>query len=428
MASSSVEHSNGSSTVNTSHANHSSAHTRQHQGTGNHDELNHIYCNQNPATAGNDKHGARKAPAACNHAYANADVSQVGEFRPFTPIYMNSDDESMRELLSEKGSHHGSRSREGRGWSVGSSHNEKVHGNLPKELRDWSAGANKDRVIGYHAREGRGWSAGPSQIDRVQGPEMREERGHSVGSSRMERVNSERLKERRNWFSKRAEKIKKRLSTELPHEEQPQKKEKLYDRRAGRAHSVSAASKYKVDQSAELPRPRSYTHNLSTVLSKPLPLPPFSVPPPAPLLRRSNPQLTNRHVPPPTHSPPPPRVSLVPPQATSAMEVSGDYTAPVPVTERYKYDPKLRQEIAETSSFHGVFDNRSHDYSDPDEPDDEIKVSGRYDHLSPHEADVYPERHSQAFSDLEGLKDNSMLPYTPGYVPTEVKLHHKSIP
>lgn len=339
---------------------------------------------------------------------------------------MNSDDESMRDVLSEKGSsHHGSRTREGPGWSVGSSHNERVHGNLPRELRDWSVGAHKDRVIGYHAREGRGWSAGPSQVDSVQGLQMREERGRSVGSAPMARANSERSKEKKNWFSKRAERVKKdekRLSSaEVPGKERTQSQQRLmYSKRAGRAHSVSAANRYKVDHSAEFPRPRSYSNNLSTVLSKPLPLPPFSVPPPMPLLRRSNPQLANRHLPPPTHSPPPPRESLVPPQATSAMEVSGDYTAPVPVTERYKYDPKLRQETAEISSVQGPFDNRSHDYSDPDEPDDETRVLGKYDHLSPHEADIHPERHSQAFSDLEGLNEESMLPYMRGYVPTEV--------
>lgn len=421
MASSSVEHSNGSGTANTGNTNHSSALSSQHRATRNHDEHNHTYSNQNQANT--DK---LNLPTTCNHDYANADVSQVGDFRPFTPIYVNSDDESMRELLSEKGSHHSSRTKEGRGWSVGSSHNERVHGNLPRELRDWSAGARKDRVIGYHAREGRGWSAGPSQVDRVQGPQMREERGRSVGSAQMERVNSERSKERRNWFSKRAERIKKdekRLSTEVPSKEKTQSQQKVNTKRPVRAHSVSAASRYKVDHSAEFPRPRSYSNNLSTVLSKPLPLPPFSVPPPAPLLRRSNPQLANRLVPPPTHSPaPPPRESLAPPQRTSAIEVSGDYTAPVPVNERYKYDPKLRHETAEVSSVQGLFGDRSHDYSDPDEPEDELRATNRYDHLSPHEADVHPERHSQAFSDLEGLKDDIALPYTGGYVPTEVSL------
>ena len=106
------------------------------------------------------------------------------------------------------------------------------------------------------------------------------------------------------------------------------------------------------------------------------------------------------------------------------MEVSGDYTAPVPVAERYKYDPKLRLEMAEISSMHSqsLFPDRSHDYSDPDEPDEEVKASGKYDHLSPSEVDVHPERHTQAFSDLEGLTDDNVPPpiYMRGYVPTEV--------
>lgn len=95
----------------------------------------------------------------------------------------------------------------------------------------------------------------------------------------------------------------------------------------------------------------------------------------------------------------------------------------MPVSERYKYDPKLRQELSEVSSVQGPFIvNRSHDYSDPDEFDDEIGVLNRYDHLSPSEVDIHPERHSQAFSDLEGLNDESVpgALHGRGYVPTEV--------
>ena len=83
--------------------------------------------------------------------------------------------------------------------------------------------------------------------------------------------------------------------------------------------------------------------------------------------------------------------------------------------------------MAEISSMHGqqMFFERTHDYSDPDEPDEEevaVEASGRYDHLSPHEADVHPERHSQVFSDFQGLTEDDIPPpiYTRGYVPTEV--------
>lgn len=297
---------------------------------------------------------------------------------------------------------------------------------MSREGRDWSVGSQKDRVVGYHARDGRGFSAGPPHVDRVQESQTQHKRGWSVGSARLERVNSQHSKEKKNWFSKRKEKLqspqagddKQQASTEA-HGPQEQ------FLRLGRARSVSAAMKYKVDHSAtELPRPKSDSSNLSTVLSKPLPLPPFSVPPPTPLLSRSNPQLTRRLVPPPTHSPPLPRETLFPPQNKSIMEVSGDYTAPVPVAERYKYDPKLRQEMGEISSMQEpLFFDRSHDYSDPDEPDDEVKASGKYDHLSSHEPDIHPERHAQAFSDLEGLTDDNIPPaiYTRGYVPTEVR-------
>ena len=82
--------------------------------------------------------------------------------------------------------------------------------------------------------------------------------------------------------------------------------------------------------------------------------------------------------------------------------------------------------MAEVSSIHSMqgqpfFVDRSHDYSDPDEPND-VQASGRYNHLAPNEVEVHPERHSQAFSDLEGLKDetDAHVVYTRGYVPTKV--------
>jgi hypothetical protein len=366
--------------------------------------------------------------SASNHTYANAEVSHIGDFRPFSPLYVNSDDESMRELLSEKGSHHGSRSREGRGWSVGSSHGDKVHGNIPREGRGWSVGSQKNQVIGYHVGEGRGASAGPAHVDRVQASPARHDRGCSVGSAHLERVSSQKSKEKRNWFGKRGDKAaqtepaedSREASMDASHESKASSQHRQY-MRLGRARSVSAAARFKIDQKpTELPRPRSYSNNLSTVLSKPLPLPPFSVPPPTPHLKRSNPQLTSRSVPPPSHSPPPP--SLTPPERKPKFDVSGDYTAPVPVAERYKYDPRLRHEMTSMQG-QSAFLDRSHDYSDPDEADEEVMVSGKYDHLSPQEADVHPERHSQAFSDFQGLVEDDIEPpaiYSRGYVPTEV--------
>ena len=73
------------------------------------------------------------------------------------------------------------------------------------------------------------------------------------------------------------------------------------------------------------------------------------------------------------------------------------------------------------------FVDRSHDYSDPDEPDVEIIKSGSYDHLSPTEVDVHPEGSAHTFEDLEGLTEEIAPPtpkddYSRGYVPTQVNV------
>lgn len=394
---------------------------------------------QNPALSSN------RPPIATpteGHTYANADVTQISDFRPFTPLYMNSDDESLRELLSERGSHFGSRTRDGRGWSVESSHCDRIHHGPPppvREVRGWSVGApaQKDRIANSNAgREVRGWSVEVSQGDRVGPKHVRDGRGWSAGPSQLERTQqsqqSDQPKFKRVWSFGRAEKSKKRNSRQLKEslsEASQQKSQEVADPRERRAKSVSATSRFKVDHNGDMPRVRSYTNHLSTVLSKPLPLPPFSVPPPAPLLKRSNPQLSSKNIPPPDHTPPPPLDSSDPstPNTDRVMllEASGDYTSPVPVAERYKYDPKLRNDASEVSSVHAqpFFVDRSHDYSDPDEPDDEVEESMRYDHLSPTEMEVHPEEHRHTFSDLEGLREEaapSKPDYQRGYVPTEV--------
>lgn len=390
-----------------------------------------------------------KSPSVTNHAYANADVSFIGEFRPFTPIYVNSDEESMRELMSERGSHHASRTREGRGWSVASSHGDKIHANqtregrgwsdgpsqrltvpnqYPREVRGWSVGASeRDRVQRVNSREGRGWSAGVSDRDRIQIKQSREGKGWSAGISRAERTKKQQqIKDGKKLSAKNGNKIQHipqpREGRGVPQRD-PTRPEDMQDSRKQRAQSVSATAKYKVDQKPELPRPRSYTNNLSTVLSKPLPLPPFSVPPPTPLLKRVT---SPGQIPPPMHSPPPPLDNSVQTRSIFGME-SGDYTAPVPISERYKYDPKIRQNETEIHSVQGqpfFIMNQSHDYSDPDEPEDDtfLEVAERYDHLTPPDVEIHPEGHSQVLMELEGLKDDAVPtpPYEKGYVPTEV--------
>ena len=291
-----------------------------------------------------------KSPSV-NHAYANAEVSLNGDFQPFTPHYVNSDDESMRELLSERGSHYGSKSRDMRAWSVGSSHGDRVYTNGKKQR----------------------------------------------------------------------------------------------PRRGDRAKSVSAISRYKIDHDVppSLPRHRSYTNNLSSVLSKPLPLPPVSVPPPVDRLQKlaqSNPQLP-RHIPPPTHrppGPPPPKTksesNLAVPRRPFSDTLSDDYTAPIPISERYKYDPKIKQnEAMEIGSIHQqpFFTDRSHDYSDPDEPDHDIRpvAVNKYDHLPPLGTDIHPESFRQILSELEGLKGDGHVSTTVyQYVPTEVSTVSQHVP
>ena len=413
--------------------------------------------------------------SSTNHAYANAEVSQHGEFRPFTPIYVNSDEESVRDLISERGSHHGSRTREGRGWSVGSSQGDRVQYRPQSDVRGWSAAPSQlsqvrshsrlsamdqaqchlERVHSQPSRERRVWSAG--QVDRVQS--SREPRSSSAAFSYMDRVHHRHERERRGWSAGCDVKVQSPMEERAPlppttpPSEAARNLRDAQHRRAGRAKSVSATTRYKVDHdngktaAAQLPRPRSFTNNLSTVLSKPLPLPPLSVPPPAPILRRNNPHFLSapRLHPPPTHTPPPPMVErLTPPRVDTGIETSGDYSTPIPVSERYKYDPKLRQEQqAEVSSVHAqpFFTNRSHDYSDPDELEDPEEPAGErvvvvveeegeegeggaqgdcYDHLTPPEVDIHPEGQQQVLAELEGLKDEPEDVYMHGYVPTEV--------
>lgn len=401
-----------------------------------------------------------------NHVYANAEVSQVGDFRPFTPIYMNSDDESMRELLSERSSHHDSRSREGRGWSVGSTHGDRIHRHHGGRGLSASS-SHTDRICAHQARDGRCWSAGPSQLSKVHSKQPREGRGSSVDPAMMDRVHSQQDRERRGCSVGHDDKIqttrekrgasvgptqadrlhsqqvrKKRgqsfgpqdqvqspreeraLPTTPSHENKQTDFEAMRHKRAGRAKSVSATTKHKIDHSAtQLPRPRSYSSNLSTVLTKPLPLPPFSVPPPAPLLRRSNPQLSNRLVSPPTHTPPHPVEDIAAHKSNhTKIEASGDYSTPVPVSERYKYDPNFRQDPANMQRQSFIIDT-SHDYSDLDEPEDETgegTVGDRYDHLTPPEVEVHPETHCQGLAELNGLNDEPEEEYSSGYVPNEV--------
>lgn len=306
---------------------------------------------------------ASRTNSQLTHAYVNAEVSQFGvNFRPFTPLYANSDEESVKELVSEKGSQFGSRSREGRGWSVVSSR------------------------------------------------------------SHVERLN--------NFANHHRQQPRHQLE-EHQHHTQPDGRQ-----RGRRAKSVSACSKFKVEPPLRmsLPRPKTYANNLSSVLMKPLPLPPCNVPPPTHNMVRSQPQLTILHLPPPLHTPPPPIES-----STSEvlglsdqclfMDCSGDYTAPVPVSERYKYDPKTR-EMNSTVPTAGVprqpfFLNDCHDYSDPDEPDHESQISGLqssllYNHLG---EDVHPESSpSEQMTGFDGSRDEglSSFGYSHGYVPTEV--------
>ena len=297
------------------------------------------------------------------HAYVNAEITQFGgAFRPFTPLYVNSDDESMREVLSDRGSHFGSRTREGRGWSVVSSR---------------------------------------SQIDRVQNF------AHHHGNH-MSHPSSHQLRE---------------------------------SQRQRRAKSASATTHFKVDTPlGSLPRPNTYANNLSSVLTKPLPPLPSDAGPSLAACHvvRSQPQLTTFNLPPPTHSPPPPADS-----PTSELvgiseqclypEVSGDYTSPVPVSERYKYEPNpwprtMSGEMVEVISVGGrqpVCGDQCHDYSDPDEPDQESQMSVfQYDHLS---EDFHPETSpSSRLSGFNPDKEESLpsFGYSYGYVPTEVSVMH----
>ncbi len=348
--------------------------------------------------------------------------------------------------------HHGLQPpREGRGWSVESGHGDRIHHGLqpPREGRGWSAGApaQRERIDSHLSRQVRGWSVEVSHGDRVGPKHPREGRGWSAAPSQLEATHghqSQQSKFKRGWSFGRGDKSKsqnpRKLKESLSEASQKDRikaenRQMEGDGRERRAKSVSAATKFKVDHKLEMPRVRSYTNNLSTVLSKPLPLPPFSVPPPTPLLRRSNPQLASRKIPPPNHTPPPPIENSVPstPNADKVvlLEVSGDYTAPVPVSERYKYDPKLRTDAAsEVSSMHAqpFFVDRSHDYSDPDEPDVAVVASGRYDHLSPTELDVHPEGRKHTFTDLEGLEEEMSKDEQPGgYVPTEVNASYVEV-
>ena len=373
-----------------------------------------------------------------NHTYANADVTQVSDFRPFTPIYINSDDENMRE----RGNHISCRSREER---IGSTHGE-------QELSITTS--HPDQISAHQSRDGRGWSVGPLQLSqvnsrgrrstsvdpvlmgKVQNQQKRERRGWSVGDDdrvqggKEERGLSSRIGREQSQLGKKPQgqsighrkqfpAIERTLPTTPLDHNKATDTNKVLHKRAERAKSVSATTWYKVDRNTtELPRPRSYSNNLSTVLTKPLPLPPISVPPPAPLLRRSEPQLNTALLPPPTHTPPLPVVD--PAYEQDVMEASGDYSTPVPVSERYKYDPNLRHEQADVVSMRreSFVANRSHDYSDPDEPTDELgEMEERYDHLTPPEAEVHPEG---ALAALEGLKDDPKETIASGYVPTEV--------
>ena len=297
------------------------------------------------------------------HAYINAEVSQFAEnFRPFTPVYVNNDDENAKELFSEKGSHLGSRSREGRGWSVASSrsYGEKIHSSTHNH---------------------------------------RQQQRHQL--------------------------------------EQCLHKQHFNDRE--RAKSVSSTSKLKIEPPPRLslPRPKTYSNNLSSVLTKPLPLPPSIMPIPIHKTNKnwSQPQLTTFHLPPPTHSPPPPIGSptsdvLGLSDQCLFIDCSGDYTAPVPISERYKYDPKSREmneTVTQTSSIQrqSFFSNDCHDYSDPDDPDHESQTSGvrsslQYNHQA---EDVHPElSSSDQMSGFDGPTDDGLPSFgrSYGYVPTEV--------
>ena len=363
MVSSSVEHSNSSG----------------NSGSPNH----HTSASKNPKTLG-------------DHTYANANVTLNGNFHCFIPHYVNGkDDESIRELLSERGSHRSYRSREGRGLSVGS-----------REMRSCSVVSREGRGCSVISREGRGYSVGSREV-RGCSVVSREGRGCSVVS-----------REGRGYSAGRREE--KDFSIGPFYGEKTYNHNDQYSQRKGRARSVSASTRYKVT----IPRPKSYSNNLS-ILMKPLPLPPMSVPPPLQKtqIQRSAPQL-NRHVPPPNHSPPPPLESSESTKSADQIfiEASGDYTAPVPIHERYKYDPKIRQnDIAEVSSLHQgrLFHiDQSHDYSDPDEPSQDDSIG--YDHLSP--LDVHPEHSHQNTPDLKGLKDEQIPTASciRRYVPTKV--------
>ncbi len=296
------------------------------------------------------------------HAYVNAEITQFGGvFSPFTPLYVNSDDESMREMMSDRGSHFGSRTREGRGWSVVSSR---------------------------------------SQIDRA----------HNIGNGHHGS----------------------HLPTgghQLLHNS---------EQRERRAKSVFTTSRYKVETpQGSLPRPNTYANNLSSILTKPLP--PLPLDAVAPLLPSgqnacSQPQLANTfNVPPPTHTPPRPVDSSTSECVGNSEqflypEMSGDYTSPVPVSERYKYDPNPRPrplsgDIAEVNSVNRqpICEGKCHDYSDPDEADEETSIL-QYDHIS---EDIHPETMSPItnMSGFNSDKNDTMPPslgYSHGYVPTEV--------
>lgn len=109
------------------------------------------------------------------------------------------------------------------------------------------------------------------------------------------------------------------------------------------------------------------------------------------------------------------------------MDASGDYTAPVPVSERYKYDPKSRElnDLVEVASIHRqpFFGDRCHDYSDPDDHDPESESSiPQYNHLA---EDVHPELSpSDRLSGFDGPQDEGLpaFGYSYGYVPTEVSV------
>ena len=285
------------------------------------------------------------------HTYVNTEINlSANNSRTFSPLYMNHDDESVKEMLSERDSRCGSKTREARGWSLTStrSHMERIHSltHPNKQCR-------------------------PHQL----------EKNHQ----------------------------------HLPHT---------------RARSVTANSRFKVEEEhvSSLPRPKTFSNNLSSVLMKPLPLPPCTVP--ATQRVWSQPQLTNLHLPPPTHTPPPPMESsdsdvLGVSDQCFFLDSSGDYTAPVPISERYKYDPKNREmnDLVEIASIQTppYFDD-CHDYSDPDDPDHDSQTSAmQNNHLG---EDIHPE--ASPSDQLAGFdrSTDEVLPeafgYSYGYVPTEV--------